>query len=104
MFEEFTNYIRKNNLIKKQDRLLLAVSGGIDSMVLANLFLKLGSRIGIAHCNFCLRNKESDMDEDLVREFAAENKIPFYSIRFKTKEYARKRGISVQMAARELRF
>jgi len=104
MFEEFTNYIRKNNLIKKQDRLLLAVSGGIDSMVLANLFLKLGSRIGIAHCNFCLRSKESDMDEDLVREFAAENKIPFYSIRFKTKEYARKRGISVQMAARELRF
>ena len=104
MIEEFTNYIRQNNLFKKQDSLLLAVSGGIDSMVMAHLFIKLGTRIGIAHCNFCLRNRESDMDEDLVIEFAAENKIPFYSIRFKTKEHARKRGISVQMAARELRF
>ena len=104
MFEEFLNYIRKNNLFKKQDRFLLAVSGGIDSMVMSHLFIKLGSGIGIAHCNFCLRNKESDMDEDLVKEFASENKIPFYSIRFKTKEYARKKGISVQMAARELRF
>jgi tRNA(Ile)-lysidine synthase len=104
MFEEFLKYIGKNNLFKKQDRLLLAVSGGIDSMVMSHLFIKLGSSIGIAHCNFCLRNKESDLDEDLVKEFASENKIPFYSIRFKTKDYARKKGISVQMAARELRF
>jgi tRNA(Ile)-lysidine synthase len=104
MFEEFISYIRKNNLFKSQDRLLLAVSGGIDSMVMSHLFIKLGTNIGIAHCNFCLRNKESDMDEDLVRDFASENKIPFYSIRFKTKEHARKKGISVQMAARELRF
>jgi tRNA(Ile)-lysidine synthase len=104
MFEEFLSYIRKNNLFKKQDRLLLAVSGGIDSMVMSHLFIKLGTDIGIAHCNFCLRNKESDKDEDLVKELASEYKIPFYSIRFRTKEHARKRGISVQMAARELRF
>lgn len=104
MFEEFLSYIRKNNLFKRQDRLLLAVSGGIDSMVMLHLFIKLGTDIGIAHCNFCLRNKESDKDEDLVKEFASEKKIPFYSIRFNTKEHARKRGISVQMAARELRF
>jgi tRNA(Ile)-lysidine synthase len=104
MFEEFLNYIRNNNLFKKQDRLLLAVSGGIDSMVMSHLFIKLGTDIGIAHCNFCLRNNESDKDEDHVKEFASEYKIPFYSIRFSTKEHARKRGISVQMAARELRF
>jgi len=104
MLEEFLNFIRKNKLFKKQDRLLLAVSGGIDSMVMSHLFMKLGTNIGIAHCNFCLRNNESDMDEDLVREFASKNKIPFYSVRFKTKEHARKKGISIQMAARELRF
>ena len=102
MFEEFLSYIRKNNLFKRQDRLLLAVSGGIDSMVMSHLFIKLGTDIGIAHCNFCLRNKESDKDEDFVKEFASENKIPFYSIRFNTKEHARKKGISVQMAARDL--
>lgn len=104
MLEEFLNFIRKNKLFKKQDRLLLAVSGGIDSMVMSHLFMKLGTNIGIAHCNFCLRNNESDMDEDLVREFASKNNIPFYSVRFKTKEHARKKGISIQMAARELRF
>jgi tRNA(Ile)-lysidine synthase len=104
MFEEFLSYIRKNNLFKMQDRLLLAVSGGIDSMVMLHLFLKLGTDIGIAHCNFCLRDKESDNDEELVKKHAYENKIPFYSIRFNTKEHAAKNGISIQMAARDLRY
>jgi tRNA(Ile)-lysidine synthase len=104
MFEEFLSYIRKNNLFKRQDRLLLAVSGGIDSMVMSYLFLKLGTDIGIAHCNFCLRDKESDKDEELVKKHAYENKIPFYSIRFNTKEHAAKNGISIQMAARDLRY
>jgi tRNA(Ile)-lysidine synthase len=104
MFEEFINYIKKNTLFRKQNRILLAVSGGIDSMVMSHLFIKLGTDTGIAHCNFCLRGKESDEDEELVRNFASENKIPFYAIRFRTKEYALKKGISVQMAARELRY
>jgi tRNA(Ile)-lysidine synthase len=104
MFEEFVNYIRKNNLFKRQDRLLLAVSGGIDSMVMSHLFIKLGTDIGIAHCNFCLRANESDKDEELVKNFAFQNRIPFYSIRFNTKEHAAKNGISVQMAARDLRY
>jgi tRNA(Ile)-lysidine synthase len=104
MFEEFLSYIRRNNLFKRKDRLLLAVSGGIDSMVMSHLFIKLGTDIGIAHCNFCLREKESDKDEELVKEFAHENKIPFYSVRFNTKEYAAKNGISIQMAARDLRY
>jgi tRNA(Ile)-lysidine synthase len=104
MFEEFLSYIRKNNLFKRQDRLLLAVSGGIDSMVMSHLFLKLGTDIGIAHCNFCLRDKESDKDEELVKKHAYENKIPFNSIRFNTKEHAAKNGISIQMAARDLRY
>jgi tRNA(Ile)-lysidine synthase len=104
MFDRFLNYIHENNLFKMENRLLLAVSGGIDSMVMAHLFLKLGTNTGIAHCNFCLRGMESDKDEELVREFADNNKIPFYSIRFKTKEYVVNKRISVQMAARELRY
>jgi len=104
MFDEFLNYTQEHNLFNSGKRLLLAVSGGIDSMVMAHLFIKLGTNTGIAHCNFCLRGIESDMDEELVRKFADENKIPFYSIRFNTKEYAVNKRISVQMAARELRY
>lgn len=104
MFEQLLSYNKKNNLFRSLDRILLAVSGGIDSMVMAHLFNKLGTGSGIAHCNFCLRGKESDKDEELVRNFARENNIPFYSIRFRTKEYAAKNRISLQMAARELRY
>ncbi|MBS1231693.1 MAG: hypothetical protein H6R35_531 [Bacteroidetes bacterium] len=104
MLDEFLSFSQKNNLFNRQSRLLLAVSGGIDSMVMTYLFLKLGSNTGIAHCNFCLRGIESDKDEELVRKYANENRIPFYSIRFATKEHAVNKGISVQMAARELRY
>jgi len=102
--EEFLSYIRDNNLFGNDDRVLLAVSGGIDSMVMSHLFLKLGTNIGIAHCNFSLRDRESDIDEELVKDFSDNKGIPFYTIRFSTKEYSASKGISVQMAARELRY
>jgi tRNA(Ile)-lysidine synthase len=104
MFNEFKKFIAENNLIKEGDRILLAVSGGIDSMVMAHLFLKLGNETGIAHCNFTLRATESDKDEEMVRKYATEHNCPFYSARFETKAFAKKRGLSVQMAARELRY
>ena len=104
MLEEFLKYIEENSLIGKNDRVLLAVSGGIDSMVMAHLFFSTGINIGIAHCNFCLRGGESDKDEDLVRTLTAHNNIPFFARRFETKAYAKKMGISVQMAARDLRY
>ena len=104
MFEEFKSYIEKNNLLGKHDRILLAVSGGIDSMVMTHLFKRMGTDTGIAHCNFSLRGTESDLDEEMVRDFAEKNGIPFYIIRFKTIEHASAKGISVQMAARELRY
>lgn len=104
MPEEFLNFIQSNSLFERNGKILLAVSGGIDSIVMAHLFLSTGMHPGIAHCNFTLRGKESDMDEEFVREFAENHNIPFYSIRFSTKEYSRKRKISVQMAARELRY
>lgn len=104
MFNDFVKYIDDNQLFRKNDNVLLAVSGGIDSMVMLSLFLKTGFKTGIAHCNFCLRSEESDKDEELVRDFASENKVRFHCERFKTKSYAKHNGISVQMAARELRY
>jgi tRNA(Ile)-lysidine synthase len=104
MIEEFGKYIEENNLIKNSDRILLAVSGGIDSMVMTQLFLKTKFQIGIAHCNFSLRGSESDEDESFVRKYAADHLIPFYCKRFDTKGFASEKGFSIQMAARELRF
>jgi tRNA(Ile)-lysidine synthase len=104
MLNEFKKFIAENNLIKPGDRILLAVSGGIDSMVMTHMFIQLGIETGIAHCNFSLRAGESDKDEEMVRKYADEHNIPFYSIRFETKAFAKKNGLSVQMAARELRY
>jgi tRNA(Ile)-lysidine synthase len=104
MLHDFLNYIKENRLIKKGDRILAAVSGGIDSMVMADLLLKSGLLSGIAHCNFGLREKESDLDEQMVRKYASKHHVPFYSVRFTTKDHAKKNGISIEMAARELRY
>jgi tRNA(Ile)-lysidine synthase len=104
MIEEFSNFIEKNNLFNPSDNILLTVSGGIDSMVMAHLFLAIGAKIGIAHCNFCLRGPESDEDEAFVKSLASAHKIPFFSERFDTIGFASEKGISIQMAARELRY
>ena len=104
MLERFRKYIAENNLLKPGDRILLAVSGGIDSMVMTHLFLQSGTKIGIAHCNFSLRAAESDKDEEMVRTYSSEHNIPFFSTRFETKTFAKENGLSVQMAARDLRY
>jgi tRNA(Ile)-lysidine synthase len=104
MLDEFNKYIKDKGLARKDDRILLAVSGGIDSMVMADLFLRSGYSIGIIHCNFSLRGQDSDRDEELVRKLAEKNNISFYSKKFNTSAYAEKKGISIQMAARELRY
>lgn len=98
------SFLEKENLLNKDHKILLSVSGGIDSMVMAHLFNEAGCNIGIAHCNFSLRGKDSDLDEALVRKFAEENKLPFHHKRFDTEKYASEKGISIQMAARELRI
>jgi tRNA(Ile)-lysidine synthase len=87
-----------------KDKILVAVSGGLDSMVLTNLCLKLGFKISIAHCNFCLRDSESDLDEKFVKDFAESNSVPFFSKSFQTKLHSKRYGLSIQMAARELRY
>jgi tRNA(Ile)-lysidine synthase len=104
MLKKFKKFISENNLISPGDRLLLAVSGGIDSMVMAHLFLQLEYETAIVHCNFSLRAKESDRDEKMVRDFAAKHNIPFFTNRFETKAFAKKNRLSVEMAARELRY
>jgi len=104
MIEEFKRFIEKNKLFDPSDRILLAVSGGIDSMVMAHLFLAIDANIGIAHCNFSLRGPESEEDEAFVKELASVHEIPFFSERFDTIGFASEKGISIQMAARELRY
>lgn len=104
MLPELLSFIKDNNLIPSGTRLLLAVSGGMDSMVMAHIFHRLPYETGIAHCNFNLRGKDSDDDQELVRSFCKSNDIPFHSVSFNTLEYAGKNGISIQMAARDLRY
>ena len=88
----------------KERKLLVACSGGLDSVVLAFLLKELGYKIALAHCNFSLRGAESDGDEAFVVELATSWNIPVFTERFDTKPYAAKTKISTQMAARELRY
>jgi tRNA(Ile)-lysidine synthase len=104
MTEAFKSFIAKNNLCTGQQKIMLAVSGGIDSVVMTDLFYKAGYECIILHCNFGLRGEESEGDEAFVRSLAASYELPVYVKKFNTGEYAEENGISIQMAARDLRY
>ncbi len=104
MLEAFQQFISKNHLCSKKDKILIAVSGGIDSVVLLNLFYQAGYAIGIAHCNFKLRGDESDQDEIFVRELAEKYKIGINVKTCDASAYAGSNKCSIQEAARELRY
>jgi len=105
MLKQFESFIEKEHLVTPDDSILIAVSGGIDSMVLLHLFQQSKfSALAVAHCNFQLRAEDSNLDEALVENYCSEKQIPFFSKRFDTESYAQEHGISIQMAARELRF
>ncbi len=104
MLERFLKYINTNHLFLPEDKILLAVSGGIDSRVMLHLFHSSGLKTAIAHCNFRLRGEQSDADEYFVRKLAEDYKMPFYVMHFNTGEYAELQKLSIQMAARELRY
>lgn len=104
MLNNFKKFIKEKNLLNPEDKVLLAVSGGVDSVVMAHLFYKAGFNFGIAHCNFKLRGKEADEDAKFAEGIAKCYNMPFYLKSFETKKYALKHKISVQMAARSLRY
>ena len=103
MKKDFLNKLQKNGVSKK-DHILLAVSGGVDSMVLMDLLYKTEHQFSIAHCNFCLRGVDSDHDQAFVESMSEYRKIPIFIKKFDTKKYAKKHKISIQMAARDLRY
>ncbi|GJM27614.1 MAG: tRNA(Ile)-lysidine synthase [Cyclobacteriaceae bacterium] len=97
-------FITKEGLLDLGEKVLVAVSGGVDSMVLLHILQELGYNTAIAHANFQLRGEESELDEQLIRQIADSQEIPLHIRRFNTREYAKDQGISVQMAARDLRY
>ena len=100
----FMGFTQQEGLLENSDKILLAVSGGIDSMVMLNLFIRNDIPVSVAHCNFMLRGEESDQDEAFVEETAEKQGIPIHIRQFDTEGYAEDNRLSVQMAARELRF
>ena len=104
MQQKFENHIAENFDFLIGKKLLLATSGGIDSMVMVDLFRKLTFEIAIAHCNFQLRGLESFGDQKFIQDYAKDNKIPLFLTQFDTEAFANDYKLSTQVAARELRY
>ena len=104
LLQKFKGFVSGNQLFSTKDRLLLAVSGGVDSVVLCELCKKAGYNFGIAHCNFQLRGPDSDRDEKFVADLAAKYDVALYTTRFNTTEFAAGNKLSTQEAARLLRY
>ncbi|KAA6316683.1 tRNA(Ile)-lysidine synthase [termite gut metagenome] len=101
---QVTKYIEQEELLLPRASVLVALSGGADSVVLLRALLSLEFNCEAAHCNFCLRGEESDRDEVFVKELCNALHVPLHIVVFDTKHYAREKQISIEMAARELRY
>lgn len=104
MVTQFSKHINTRFSFLKEKKLLIATSGGVDSMVLAQLLHQLDYDITLAHCNFCLRGKASDQDEAFVKQVAQKLQTPVFTQKFNTQQVAKQEKLSVQMAARKLRY
>jgi tRNA(Ile)-lysidine synthase len=104
MYDAFISQLTQRALFDPDKRYLLACSGGLDSMALAHLLWKAGISFELAHVNFGLRGEESDGDEAFVRAWAKERNLPVHVHQAQTKKIAENQGISIQMAAREIRY
>lgn len=104
MQKKIQTYIQKNQLLNTEGKIIVGVSGGIDSVVLLHVLKSLGYDCVIAHCNFHLRMEESNRDEEFVRNMAKVMKLPFYNVDFETIKYSDEHKISIEMAARDLRY
>lgn len=104
MLERFIQYFKDQQILQGHPTFLAAVSGGVDSVVLCELCYQAGLQFSIAHCNFGLRGEESERDEQFVRMLATKYSVPIFVERFKTTEFAEANRLSVQEAARTLRY
>ncbi len=104
MIQQFTQYLQSECKIDSEQKVLVALSGGADSVVLLHLFKESGIQVQAAHCNFNLRAVESDEDEAFVQELCEKWEIPLFVKHFDTVGYSEEKGISIEMAARELRY
>ncbi len=105
MVQRFIEFITEKKLFSPEDKVLLAVSGGIDSVAMLQCFKDAGCyNYGIAHCNFGLRGDESDEDALFVQKLAKKAKVPFHTHQFDTENFAAQEKVSIQMAARQLRY
>ena len=104
MLQAFQEHLTDQFSFLKDKKILVACSGGVDSVVLSYLLKKSGFSIALAHCNFSLRGSESDADENFVIDWADKLSIPVFTETFDTKEFAKDNKLSTQMAARELRY
>lgn len=102
MLRRVQKYIRDNQLLQAGDRVLVCVSGGADSVALLDVLQRAGYECIVAHCNFHLRGEESDRDEAFVQQLATD--LPLHLQSFDTLSYAKEQGISIEMAARKLRY
>ncbi|MEQ3501029.1 tRNA lysidine(34) synthetase TilS [Tenacibaculum sp. SSH1-16] len=104
MLQQLAKHIDEQFSFLKEKKLLIAISGGVDSVVLTHLLHQLQFNISLAHCNFQLRGKESDLDELFIKELGKSLNIQTFTTRFNTNEYTTKNKLSTQLAARELRY
>ncbi len=104
MITKVRQYIQKNNLLPSNATVIVGLSGGADSVVLLHVLNQLGYHCIAAHCNFHLRNEESSRDEQFAVSFAKSMQVPVHVIEFDTRQYASEQKISIEMAARELRY
>jgi tRNA(Ile)-lysidine synthase len=104
MWSKVERYIEKHKLLKPSELYIVALSGGADSVALLLLLKNGGFNIHAAHCNFHLRGEESDRDEAFCEQLCADENIPFHRAHFDTREYADLHKVSIEMAARELRY
>ena len=104
MLRRVSTYIRQRGLLDKEQPVLVAISGGADSVALLDVLLRAGYRCIAAHCNFHLRGEESNRDEAFVRELCATMNVPLEVKDFDTNSYARGHHVGIEVAARELRY
>ena len=104
MKNKILTYINKESLLKRGEKVIVTCSGGADSIFLLHILNKLGFDCVVAHCNFHLRGEESDRDENFVREFCEKENLTLLVEHFDTKKYAAENKLSIEMAARELRY